>query len=233
MTFSKRSVIGVLILIALCALVAKCALDSKESRRQDEAIATAKGFAKVIQETLTEKTSLVVQEANGTLQVTAVNHGTVFDTWQKSTVPYTVQYSVDLSKVSNSTSRYDDESKTLFVQIPAITVSPPNVDETRKVITGRGGIWTSREAAENLAARSSKLAVGAATASAFKPEKIKTAQEKARVKVDHLLETALGAIGKKGVDVVVRFPSDGASDGDRWDVSPSIQQVLARDLDKN
>ena len=224
---TKRVLLGVLAVV-VALLLAKCVSDRNEAKRQDEAIATAQGFAKVIHETLSDKTSLIVQEADGSLDVTAVNHGTFLNTWQKSTVPYRVVYSVDLSRVSETTTKYDESSKTLFVQIPLVVVSPPNIDETKKVITGRGGLWTSRTAAENLAARSSKLANAGAWTSANKPEKIKAAQEKARVKVGKLLEAPLRATGRRDVNVVVRFPTDGTRDGERWDVSPSIAQILAR-----
>lgn len=224
--------LGVIVFIGLILLVTKCVGDSREAARQAEAIATAQGFAKVIKETLEDKTNLIVQEVNGTLEVTAVNQGTIFYTWQKSRVPYSVAYSVDLSRVNLSDIRYDESTKTMFVEIPEIVISPPNVDETRKVITGRGGKWTSRDAAENLAARSSKLAVAGAVASANQPEKVRSAREKARLKVDQLFEKPLRVAGKADVNVVVRFATDVSRDKERWDVSPSIEQVLARPVDK-
>ena len=201
---------------------------SKEAARQAEAIATAEGFAKIIDETLAGKTKLVVQEATGTLEATSVNHGAIFDTWQKSKVPYIAQYSVDLSQVDLSDVRYDATTRTMFVEIPSIVVSPPNVDETRKVILERGGYWTSREASEKLAHRFSKLAVAAATASINRPEKIRRAQDNARSRVDRLFELPLRAAGRSDVNVVIRFPTDGVRGGEPWDVSPSIEQVLAQ-----
>jgi len=76
--------LGVIFFIGLILLVTKCVSDSREAARQAEAIATAQGFAKVIKETLEDKTNLIVQEVKGTLEVTAVNQGTIFYTWQKS-----------------------------------------------------------------------------------------------------------------------------------------------------
>lgn len=223
-----RVILGLIVILALCFYIAKCVVDAREEARRKEAIATAEGFATVIRETLSEQTKLVVQEAKGALDVTSVNRGMVFDTSQKSTVPYTVLYSVDLSRVDLSNVRFDEPTKTLFVEIPGVVVSSPNIDESKRVILQRKGWWTSRDAAEKLAHRTSKLAVAAATVSANEPEKIKKAQELARVKVDRLLELPLRASGKRDVNVVVRFPTDGLRNGERWDVSPSLEQVLAQ-----
>ena len=230
---SMRAIGGVLLIIVLLLLVAKCVSDSREKARQEEAVATAEGFAKIIHETLAGRTTLIVQEAIGTLEVRSVNHGAIFDTSQKSKIPYTVQYSVDLSKVGLSQIRYDETTKTMFVEIPNIVVSPPNIDESKKKILERHGVWTSRDASEKLAFRTSKLAIAGATASANQSEKIRRAQDSARINVDRLLELPLRATGRSDLNVVVRFPTDGVRNGERWDVSPSIEQVLAqRDVKK-
>lgn len=227
MKYTGKRIVAILLLVVLTLGAVKCASDAREAKREMEAIATAQGFAKVLSETLSDKSSLIVQEAAGVLLITAVNHGTVFDTWQKSKVPYSVVYTVDQSRISAATTRYDASSKTLFVQIPEVSVQPPNIDETRKVITGRGGYWTSRQASENLAARASKLATAGAAESANKPDKVRAAQEKARTKVEQLFEVPLRASGQRDVNVVVRLSTDASQAGERWDVSPSIEQILA------
>ena len=199
-----------------------------EKHRQSEAIATAEGFAKVLDEVRSKQSKLVVQKLTGSLSIKAVNHGTVWETWQTSRVPFSAQYTVDLSQLSSEKVRYDENTKTMFVEIPQVVIEDPNVDETKKVITGRGGVWTSREAAENIAARTSKLALAGAQTTANTPNKIKSAGDNARLEVDRLLELPLRNSKQKDLNVVVRLSTDGARDGERWDVSPSIEQILAR-----
>lgn len=219
--------IGIAVILA-CFFVVKCTGDQREADRQKEAIATAEGFAKVVRETLTGKTELTVMEANGRIDVRSVNRGTIFDTYMETTVPYSARYYVDLSRVGPSSIRYDDGRKTMMVEIPDVQVSAVNVDETKAVIRDKGGILVSPTANENLWRRASKLAEAGATASVRKPEKVDAARAKARVEVEQLLEQPMRAIGRDDVNVVIRFPTDGVRNDERWDVSPTIEEVLAR-----
>ena len=223
----RRNIIGLISLIILILLTVKCVADVREKGRQREAIATAEGIAKVIRENLSEKKQLIVQHADGWVSVTAVDRGPIFTTSQTSKMPYSAHYSVDLARVSPSTVRYNESAKILFVELPEIAVSAPNVDEKKKIILRRTGVWTSRRAGERLAARATKLADAGARESINKPEKIERARENARRTVDQLLELSLGKAGNSDVDVIVRFSGDSGRSREQWDVSPSIAEVLA------
>jgi hypothetical protein len=72
------------------------------------------------------------------------------------------------------------------------------------------------------------MANGAAVREAQKPEHLAKARDNARAAIASMLETPLDVAGLGDVKVVVRFPEDGVRDGERWDVSPSIEEVLAR-----
>lgn len=223
-----RSIAIGLFVLLLCFVVVKFVGDRREAERQREAIATAEGFAKVVRETLTDKTELTVMEANGSIDVRSVNRGTIFDTYMETTIPYSARYYVDLSRVGLSSIRYDASTKTMMVEIPDIQVSQVNVDETKTVIRDKGGILISPTANENLWRRASKLAEAGAASSVRKPEKVNAAREKARVEVEQLLEQPMRAIGRDDVNVVIRFPADGARNDEQWDISPSIEEVLAK-----
>ena len=51
--------------------------------------------------------------------------------------------------------------------------------------------------------------------------------DQARAAIAAMLETPLQLSGMGKVHVVVRFPQDAAPNGERWDVGPSIAEVLA------
>ncbi|HWH22441.1 MAG TPA: DUF4230 domain-containing protein, partial [Allosphingosinicella sp.] len=49
---------------------------------------------------------------------------------QTTTIPFTVDYFVDVSRLGERSYRWDPETKTLTVDIPDVTVAQPNIDET-------------------------------------------------------------------------------------------------------
>jgi hypothetical protein len=86
-----------LVVFVLVAWVATCQWRASEERRRDEEIATAEGLAQVVSSTFAGRTDLKVSNVSGTIDVTSVNHGTIFNSKMKATLPYSVDYFVDLS----------------------------------------------------------------------------------------------------------------------------------------
>jgi hypothetical protein len=78
-----------------------------------------------------------------------------------------------------------------------------------------------------LSRRAATQANRAAIAEPNKPTHINRARENAREVIAAMLRTPLEVSGIDDVRVVVRFPQDGVRDSERWDVTPSIAEVLA------
>ena len=221
----KQIVIG-LVVVALILLVATWQWRAAEERRRAEEIATAEGLAKVVSVTFAGQTDLRVSAIKGTIDVTSVDRGIIFDSRQKATLPFTVDYFVDLSGVGPEDARFDAKSRRLEIEVPEVRIANPNIDLTKGKVDDAQGFWVSRQASANLVRRALTLTRQQATRTAQKPEHVARAREEARKRIGSLLEMPLVASGQDDIQVVVRFPADGHRDGEQWDVSPSIQDVL-------
>ena len=221
----RQAVISAAVLI-LILLVATCQWRSAEERRRAEEIATAEGLAQVLTAAFAGRTDLKVADIRGTIDVTSVDQGLIFDSKQTATLPFTVDYFLDLSKLNPRDARFDQESRTLFVEIPDVRVAPVNVDWTRGKIGKAEGFWVSRGASANLVRRAIVLTQRQADKTAKSPENLKKAKEEARTRVQSLLEFPFKAVGQDSVRVVVRFPGEGFRNSEHWDVSRSIEEVL-------
>ena len=122
---------------------------------------------------------------------------------------------------------WDEATRTLLVRAPAVRPEAPNIDESRQVVSYDGPLIT-RDMQTRLR---QGVAVGArrqAAQEAAKPENMAAATDAAREAIARNLQAPLRAAGLGDVDVVVRAPTDGRrTDGERWDVSRSIAEVLA------
>jgi hypothetical protein len=223
-----RTIFRGLIVLLLVGAIAFCAWQKSEDRRRQEEITTAEGIARVVSSTFSGKDKLLVGVQSGTLDVTSVNHGTLFDSVQKIIVPFSVGYFLELGQLDLSHYRWDRSTRTLIVAVDGIELGEPNIDESKSSVIFTKGIWVSREASINLAHRAAILSVKGARAEAEKPENLRKARDEGRSKFAQLLQGPLQIAGLGDVNVVVRYPQDGLSNGERWDVSPSINEVLSR-----
>lgn len=224
--FSRKSIVIFTIVFILCVLIGTCSWRATEERRRDEEIATAEGLARVIDSTFSGKTELLVATLKGTIDVTTVNRGWIFDSKMKARLPFSVDYFVDLSALPLEKFRYDKTSQTLFVQVPDVRIAEPNINLAKGSLGDIKGWWVSREASKALVNRAVKLANQKASQEAGKAENVEKARTEARQRISGLLELPLVASGMGSVNVVVRYPSDGGKSDERWDVSRSIQDVL-------
>jgi hypothetical protein len=226
---SKRKVtIAAILGLILALIIWGVVADSNQRASDRERIATAEGIARVVDAVFRERSDLKVATLSGKIDVRSVNQGEIFRTGQRSKIPFSVDYFVDLSAINQADVRYDGKTRTMIVEVSPVRVAAPNIDETGKIIIDREGWWTSRDAAEKLAIRASKLAGERATLAANDPTRLRAAQDSARRKVADLMRLPLNAAGLDDVNIVVRFPTEGFRDGERWDVSPSIAEVLAK-----
>jgi hypothetical protein len=200
-----------------------------EERRVEEQLAQAQGIVRVLSATFSNKAALKVGEINGTLDVTVVDPGAVplLRSSQKATVPYSVGYTLDLSDVGADDYRWDPNTRNLTIRVPLVSAEAPNVDEANRAVAGTSGIFVTRGASANLARRASQLATAKAGEVAAEPANLARAQDNAEKVVAALARTPLEAAGLGPITVRVVTPAAGVKDGERWDVSRSIEQVLA------
>lgn len=200
-----------------------------EKRRVEEELAQAQGIVRVLSATFSNKAALKVGEINGTLDVTMVDPGAVplLRSSQKTTIPYSVGYTLDLSALGADDYRWDPSQRSLTIRVPLVEPETPNVDEANRAVAGTSGIFVTRGASANLARRASQLATAKAGEVAAEPANLAAAQRNAEKVVADLARAPLETAGLGPVTVRVITPAAGVRDGERWDVSRSIEQVLA------
>ena len=230
---SSRAVL--LAVVALLAIAIGLYLwDAQKQRIREEELAQAQGLVKVLSATFERQSALKVGSVRGEFDVTSIDPGR-FDflrSAQKVKLPYAIDYTVDLSRMTPAQYRWDRQSRTLVVEAPNIVVGQPNIDESRRKLLVTQGIFVSRRAADNLSRRAAAQANRAAVDEANKPVHLNRARDNAREVISSMLATPLEVAGLGNVHVVVRFPQDGAPSTERWDVSPSIAEVLAERADR-
>lgn len=215
-----------LLFVVPAFLIYKYRVKQEEQGRINEEIVTREGLAKVISETFQGKSELKVAAVTGKLDVTSVNHGWVFTTTQRAIIPYSVDYFVNVAKLSGRDFKFDSKGRNLIVRVPDVLVAKPNIDEANMTVIDRGGWYRSATAGENLAIRASKLADRGAWDSAKKPERMDKARDAARVAIANLLTGPLQASGQQDVKVQVRFPTDGADDPSYLDLSTPYEKAI-------
>lgn len=221
----RQLILGVM--VAALLLLGYLYWQRREARQEE--YQTSLGLARVLSATFEATDRLEVGRVDGALDVTTVDPGLFrfLRSAQKATLPYSVAYQLDLSKLDTKDYRWDSEKRILRVTIPDVAPSAPNIDETKRRTLATDGMFVTREAFDNLNRRAAVLATRAAAAEAKKPVHLNAARANARKSVAKLLETPLSVAGLGNVTVEVAFPFDGVAASEQWDVSPSIAEVLA------
>ena len=128
---------------------------------------------------------------------------------QVAVIPARIDYSLDLSQMDRSRLRWDEATNTLEVQLPALTVGKPNLDESRAQYL-REGIWISRDAQDNLTRQNTRLAEQQAQEQAANPVLIGLARAAAKDAIRQNLAIPLEVAGFGAVTVNVRFDGEPA-----------------------
>lgn len=140
--------------------------------------------------------------------------------------PWSVAYFINMGDLSLDDYVWDEATRTLIVRAPAVTPEAPNIDESRQRVAYDGPIIT-RDMQTQLRGAVARGASQQAAAEAAQPENMAAATRAGREAITRNLQAPLRAVGLGNVSVVVRGPTDGrAADGERWDVSRSIAEVL-------
>jgi hypothetical protein len=173
---------------------------------------------------------LKVAQLSGTVQATASDVRALG--WLRSDqivkMPYSVDYFVDLSKLGTRDMEWHPDTRTLIVDAPDVTVAPANTEEGRRTLVRTTGMFVTRTAAEELSRRTSQNAQAKAEQEANSPERMAQAREHAKRAIAGLMAGPLGAVGFRDARVVVTFPAErGVRDGERWDQSRNVSEVLA------
>ncbi|QNE32905.1 hypothetical protein F1C10_13855 [Sphingomonas sp. NBWT7] len=184
--------------------------------------------AQVVAATLHTSAELRVSRLSGTVQATGATSR--LWGWLASSrvvkAPFDVDYFVEVRDLDAGDFRYDPAARVLVVEVPDVVVGAPNIDEARITLDQTSGVYVSRDAMAELQRKVSATARGVVERRARDPQNIAKARENGRVALARLFGGALGAAGLP-VRVEVRYAGEaGPRDGERWDVSRSLEDVL-------
>ena len=143
-------------------------------------------------------------------------------------IPASVDYFIDMSKVEQSSYRWDANTRTVTIDVPDIAMERPNLDWANVKIE-QGGIIISRRAGRELMKRTAALASNRAKATAASEQNMAKARENARAVVARMAAAPLEAARLRDVRVAVSFPWEpkaGSADPSRIDRSRRIEDVL-------
>jgi Protein of unknown function (DUF4230) len=187
-------------------------------------------MSQVVTATFSKQSALKVGTLTGTVQATAADArmGGLLQSDSIMQAPYTVDYTVDLSKLTLADYMWDPTTRTLIMRAPDVTVGAPNIDEAKMTVQRRG-IFITRAAFDTMSRTASRRAGTIAAEKAQSPEMVGKARDNARAGLASLLRAPLAATGNGSVKVEVRFPADGLRSNERWDESRTLAQVLGNE----
>ncbi len=123
---------------------------------------------------------------------------------QVAVIPARVDYTLDLSQIGPERLAWNAETHVLDVQLPAIKVGKPNLDEARAQYL-REGIWITRDAQGDLTRKNTQLAEQQAVKQAANPVLSDLARGAAKDAIRQNLAIPLSVAGYGDVTVNVRF----------------------------
>jgi hypothetical protein len=124
-------------------------------------------------------------------------------------IPARVDYTIDLSKMDKNRLAWDAATRTMDVQLPALTVGRPNLDEARAQYL-RQGVWITNSAQDKLTRDNTRLAEQQAVRQAANPVLMDLARAAARQAIGQNLAIPLRVAGYGEVKVEVHFDGEAA-----------------------
>nr|WP_166179791.1 DUF4230 domain-containing protein [Altererythrobacter segetis] len=128
---------------------------------------------------------------------------------QVAVIPARVDYTIDLSKMDRGRLAWNGETHTMDVQLPALIVGKPNLDEAHAQYL-REGIWITNTAQDRLTRNNTRLAEQQAVQQAANPVLMDLARAAAREAIGQNLAIPLQVAGYGDVKVKVRFDGEPA-----------------------
>ena len=126
---------------------------------------------------------------------------------QVAVIPARVDYTLDLAAMNRDRLAWNEDTKTLDVQPPALTLSRPNLDEARAQYL-REGVFITREAQDKLNRNTTLLAEQQAMKAAANPVLMGIARGAAKDAIRQNLAIPLQVAGYGEVTVRVRFDGE-------------------------
>lgn len=126
---------------------------------------------------------------------------------QVAVIPARVDYALDLSKMDKSRLAWNADTHTMRVQLPAVTVGRPNLDEGRAQYL-REGVWITNNAQARLTRDNTRLAEQQAVQQAANPILLDLARSAAREAIGQNLSIPLQVAGYGDVKVEVHFDGE-------------------------
>jgi hypothetical protein len=128
---------------------------------------------------------------------------------QVAVIPARVDYTLDLSKMDRNRLAWNQNTRTLDVLLPPLTVGKPNLDEARAQYL-REGIWISRDAQDSLSRDNTRLAEQQSVVQAANPVLMNLARSAAKDAIRQNLAIPLEVAGFGTVTVNARFEGEAA-----------------------
>ena len=128
---------------------------------------------------------------------------------QVAVIPARVDYTLDLSQMDRNRLRWNEDGRTLDVQLPPLRVGRPNLDEGRAQYL-REGVWFSRGTQDDLTRQNTRLAEQQAVEQAANPVLLSLARTAAKDAIRQNLAIPLEVAGFGEVTVNVRFDGEAA-----------------------
>jgi Protein of unknown function (DUF4230) len=223
LTPSQIFVLGLLVILGIGAWLGVSRLMMPYAVEREDRIA----LSQVVSATFSKAASLKVGTLTGTVQATAADSRLAG--WLQSDsvmrAPYSVDYMLDLSKLTLADYQWNAGDRVLTVRVPDVATAPPNIDEAKMTVQRRG-VFITRDAFDAMGRTASTRAGRIASDKAKSAAMMAKARENARAAVSHLLKGPLAAAGLPKVTVAVRFATEGNTASERWDESRSLAQVL-------
>jgi hypothetical protein len=144
---------------------------------------------------------------------------------QFGVVPATVEYRLDLSKVTDGDFRWDADRQVMDVVIPPVIIGEPALDARRAQLVNRG-LLMSPDVALRLMQKNMAVARTKAVAEARNPQMMALARGAAREMMVRNITMPLRAAGFSEAAVSVRFADEPSSDPSYIDQSRSYNEVL-------
>jgi hypothetical protein len=216
---------AVLVLIALFILGMMWAVSTMVSHRLagPDPVTIASGSL----QGLREQNRLSAFAASFVAVATSTQSQFLLSTKKTLIMPGTVEYHVDLAKLTARDVTWDAKSHTLGVVLPPVEASPPQIDLTRLQEVSDGGLLSqitdanARLDVANRAAGQAEL-----VRQSHAPVPMKLARDATRRAIERSFAMPLRAAGLEAT-VKVRFADEARDNSEVWDTTKSIAEVLA------
>jgi len=215
---------GVLVLLVLAGLLAAWGVQRYIAQRLAPDPTT---LASASLEGLREQNRLSAFAARFVAVTTSRQTALGFSTEKTLIMPGMVRYEVDLAKLTQRDVAWDANRGVLSVRLPAVEVDGPQVDLNAVREYGTGGVLTTFTDAEKRLDQANRRAGQAELIrQAREPAMIRLARDATRRAVERSFAMPLRAAGVDAT-VAVRFADEPMPNDERWDVSRSLEEVLA------